>query len=135
MSRPHTPFAGPALAVRLAAGAIFVAFGIGKFAAHASERSSFDGYGLPWPEGFVDAVGAIEIAGGLLLIVGLLTRAAALVLAADMIGAIALSGIGEGEAISLTLAPALLVAMIVLLRVGPGSAALDARSRAGPGRR
>jgi putative oxidoreductase len=69
----------------------------------------------------------IEIAGGLLLLVGLGTRLAALVLAGDMVGAIVASGIGEGEAISLTLAPALLVAMAYLVWVGAGSHALDRR--------
>ena len=41
-----------------------------------------------------------------------------------MIGAIVVSGIAEGEPISLTLAPALLVVMLVLLRFGPGRPAL-----------
>jgi len=120
------------LVLRLAAGVIFVAFGIGKFVAHETELASFEDYGLPWPEGFVYAVGVIEVVGGLLLILGLLTRPAALALAGDMIGAIAVSGIGEGETISLTLAPALLVVMIVLLRSGPGDRAIDARLRARP---
>jgi putative oxidoreductase len=53
--------------------------------------------------------------GGLLLILGLATRLSALVLAADMVGAIVVSGIKEGEPISLTLAPALLVVMLLLL--------------------
>ena len=123
-----------ALALRLMAGAIFVAFGIGKFVSHETERASFEDYGLPWPEGFVYAVGVIEVVGGLLLILGLLTRPAALVLAGNMIGAIALSGIGEGETISLTLAPVLLVVMIVLLRSGPGHRSIDARLRARPRR-
>ena len=120
------------LVLRLAAGVIFVAFGIGKFVAHETELASFEDYGLPWPEGFVYAVGVIEVVGGLLLILGLLTRPAALALAGDMIGAIAVSGIGEGETISLTLAPALLVAMLMLLRSGPGDRSIDARLRARP---
>ena len=118
-----------ALAIRLAAGATFVVFGIGKFVEHEHELASFRGYGLPWPEAFVYVVGVLEIAGGLLLVAGLLTTAVALVLAANMLGAIVVSGIGEGETISLTLAPALLVAMLVLARIGPGERALDARRR------
>jgi hypothetical protein len=35
-----------------------------------------------------------------------------------MVGAIVVSGVGRGEDISLTLAPALLIAMIFLIRVG-----------------
>ena len=67
------------------------------------------------------AVGVIEIVGGALLISGRLLRPTALVLAGDMIGAIVVSGVSNGEIISLTLAPALLVAMIVqlLAELGP----------------
>lgn len=52
---------------------------------------------------------------------GVLTRPAALVLAGDMIGAIVVSGIAKGEMISLTLAPAELVVMLVVLWTGPGT--------------
>jgi uncharacterized membrane protein YphA (DoxX/SURF4 family) len=51
---------------------------------------------------------------------------AALALAGNMLGAIVVSGIGEGEVLpSLTLAPVLLAAMLFLLWVGPGRHALD----------
>jgi putative oxidoreductase len=117
------------LVSRLASGAVFLPFGFGKFLNHSAEVDSFETYGLPSPDAFVYAIGAIEVVGGLLLVVGLCTRLAALVLAGDMVGAIAVSGIGEGEAISLTLAPALLVAMLYLLWRGPGDRSLDARLR------
>ena len=127
-SRPTSdPLASIALAVRLVAGLIFVAFGIGKFTSHAMEVTSFEAYGLPAPGLFVYAIGVVELVGGALLLAGLATRLAALVLAGDMVGAIVVSGIGRGEAISLTLAPALLVAMLFLLWAGGGRAALDAR--------
>jgi putative oxidoreductase len=114
--------------VRLGAGIVFVIFGAGKFTAHASELSSFRGYGLPAPAAFVDAIGALEIIGGIMLVVGALTRVAALLLAGDMLGAIAVAGIGHGEAIpSLTLAPVLLGALVFLLYLGPGSVAIDSR--------
>jgi uncharacterized membrane protein YphA (DoxX/SURF4 family) len=48
-----------------------------------------------------------------------------------MIGAIVVSGVLRGEAVSLTLAPALLVAMVVLAVLGPGRLSLDASGRAG----
>jgi putative oxidoreductase len=102
-------------AIRVLSGGVFVAFGIGKFANHASELASFKSYGLPAPELFVVAIGVIELAGGGLLISGRLVRPAALVLAADMIGAIVVSGLAKGEIISLTLAPVQLVAMVILL--------------------
>lgn len=121
------PRATCALFARLGAGAVFVIFGLGKFVNHGEELESFRTYDLPWPEGFVYVIGVIEICGGLLLILGLLTRLASLVLAGNMAGAIIVSGIGEGETISLTLAPLMLMAMVFLLWTGAGSHGLDAR--------
>jgi putative oxidoreductase len=112
-------------ATRWASGAVFVAFGAGKFVNHASEASSFQSYGLPWPNLFTNAIGVVELAGGVLLIPGLATRMVALLLAGDMIGAIVVSGLLRGETISLTLAPALFVAMVVLLVLGPGRLSVD----------
>jgi putative oxidoreductase len=113
------------LALRLLSGGVFVVFGIGKFVNHGSELASFKTYGLPAPEAFVVVIGVIELAGGLLLIAGLFTRPAALLLAGDMTGAILVSGIANGELISLTLAPAELVAMLVLTWMGPGRYVID----------
>jgi putative oxidoreductase len=107
--------------LRVAAGVVFVAFGVGKFTSHASELASFKSYGLPAAEVFVYVVGVVEIVGGALLITGVLTRIAAVTLAADMVGAIAVSGLAKGELISLTLAPALLVTMCLLLTQNPGA--------------
>ena len=109
------------LVLRLVAGGVFVVFGAGKFVNHASELASFRTHGLPAPEVFVVVVGLIELVGGALLIAGVLTRPAAMVLAGNMVGAIIVSGIAKGEPISLTLAPAELVAMLVLLWSGPGA--------------
>jgi putative oxidoreductase len=101
--------------LRIAAGIVFVVFGIGKFSQHSTEVDSFREYGLPSPDAFVYAIGVLEVVGGLMLIAGILVWPAALALAGDMVAAIAVSGIKEGEAISLTLAPALLAAMVALL--------------------
>ena len=102
-------------AVRLISGAVFVVFGVGKFVNHSSELASFRTYGLPAPEVFVIVIGVVELVGGALLIANRLVKPAALVLAADMVGAIVVSGLAKGELISLTLAPALLLAMAALL--------------------
>lgn len=112
-------------AARWVAAIIFLSFGVGKFADHAAELASFRHYPLPAPEFFVYLVGAAEIGGGLLLALGLFTRLAALTLAGDMIGAITVSGVVRGEIISLTLAPLLLVTMIILTWSGGGSRSLD----------
>jgi putative oxidoreductase len=112
------------LALRLLAGGVFVVFGVGKFVDHTSELVSFKSYGLPAPQAFVIVIGLIELVGGLLVMTGAFTRPAAFVLAGDMIGAIVVSGIAKGELISLTVAPAELVAMLVLLWTGPGASSL-----------
>jgi putative oxidoreductase len=114
-----------AFATRLIAGGIFIAFGAGKFLNHGSELASFQVYGLPSPGLLVSAIGAIELVGGVALILGLGTRLAAVVLAGDMVGAIVVSGIARGEIISLTLAPALLLAMLLLVWSGGGRHALE----------
>jgi putative oxidoreductase len=120
--RPDSSPAGAvaSLVVRLVAGVVFVSFGIGKFTSHATELASFRDYGLPAPDAFVFLIGVVEIVGGVLLLGGLATRAASLVLAANMVGAIVVSGLARGETISLTLAPAMLAAMLFLLWRGPG---------------
>ena len=126
-------FAGPrsgdaataALVARVVAGVVFVAFGIGKFSHHATEVASFEEYGLPSPDAFTYAVGVLEIGGGLMLLLGIGTRVAALLLAGNMLGAIVVSGIALGEWISLTIAPAMLLLCLFLLYVGPGRRALD----------
>jgi putative oxidoreductase len=114
--------------LRVAAGAVFVLFGVVKFASHEAEVDSFREYGLPEPDLTVYLIGVLEVGGGVLLIAGLLTRLMAVALAGNMAVAIVVSGIKEGEVVpSLTLAPALLLIMLALLRWGPGAPSLDAR--------
>lgn len=104
------------LAIRIVAGVIFVVFGAGKFVNHAGEAESFAGYGLPLPGLTVVLIGIVELAGGALLLAGRLVRPAAAVLAANMTVAFLVAGVGHGEVIpSLTLAPALLAAMLFLV--------------------
>ena len=121
------PAAVLAIVARIGSGLVFVGFGAAKFLNHATEVSSFETYGLPSPDAFVYAIGIVEVVGGVLLILGLATRLAALVLAGDMVGAIVVSGIKEGEPISLTLAPLLLAAMLLLTWTGPDELSLDRR--------
>jgi putative oxidoreductase len=117
------------LLLRLASGGVFVAFGLGKFVNHASELASFKAYGLPAPELFVLVIGVVEVVGGVLLIAGVYTSLAALVLAGDMVGAIIVSGVAKGEIVSLTLAPAELAAMLIVIWAGPGAHRLGRGSR------
>jgi putative oxidoreductase len=112
---------------RIAAGAFFVSVSIGKFVDHAQESLDFDRYGVPAPDLAVTAVGVVELVGGLLLVVGLLTRPAAAVLGLTMIGAISTAGRVDGGSFHLGVAPTLLVVMLVLLWTGAGRPSLDHR--------
>jgi uncharacterized membrane protein YphA (DoxX/SURF4 family) len=102
--------------VALVSGAVFVVAGVVKFAAYGWELDAFRRFGLPAPEAFVVAAGVIETVGGVLLMAGRVVAPAAAVLAVTMAVAVAVSGFGAGDVVpSLTLAPALLAAMLFLL--------------------
>ncbi|MEO8699471.1 MAG: DoxX family protein [Kofleriaceae bacterium] len=76
--------------VRIAIGLVFVAEGIQKFLyADALGAGRFAKIGIPAPEVMGPFVGIIEIVGGTLILVGLLTRLAAIPLIVDMVVAIA----------------------------------------------
>lgn len=114
-------------AARLAAAVIFLTFGLAKFVNHQSEADAFRSYGLPSPDAFTYAIGVVEVGGGLLLLLGLLVRPAALMLAGNMVGVISTAGAKEGGPINLGLAPVLLVTMLFLVWAGAGRWSLDLR--------
>ena len=120
-SLKHAAISGPdelvrrdraAANVAVLTGVIFLFAGLVKFVFHHWELDAFRSFGLPWPSG-------LEILAGILEMALLLRRyvvPSAVVLAVTMVVAIVSSGIGAGDVIpSLTLAPALLVAMVYLL--------------------
>jgi len=126
----HSRFqSGPAAYVvaliRAVVGLLFVSISTGKFFNHAQEAVDFDRYGVPVPDFSVYAVGVIELVGGLLLVIGLLTRPAAGALALTLVGAIATAGRVEGGSFHLGVGPALLAVLLLLLWVGSGRPALD----------
>jgi len=123
--RTHGAAAWVTTAVRVIAGVLFVTFSLGKFVDHAKESADFDHYGIPAPEVATYVVGTLELVCGALLIVGLLTRPAAFLLACNLVGAIATAGRVDGGTFHLGVAPTLLVAMLFLLWAGPGRLALD----------
>jgi putative oxidoreductase len=111
--------------VRVGTGVLFVLFSLGKFVDHSQESADFDHYGIPAPEVTTYLVGALELVGGILLVIGLLTRPAALALALNMVGAIATAGRVDGGTFHLGVAPAMLVAMLFLVWAGSGRLAVD----------
>jgi uncharacterized membrane protein YphA (DoxX/SURF4 family) len=77
------------LLIRLLAGWVFLAEGIQKFLfPEVLGVGRFLKIGIPAPEIMAPFVGGVEIAGGILLFLGLLTRPAALLLTIDILVAI-----------------------------------------------
>lgn len=106
----------PAASVAIVTGVIFIFAGLVKFVFHGWELNAFRSFGLPWPSALEIFAGVLETVGGVLLALRLLVAPVALLLAVTMAVAIGASGIGHGDVIpSLTLAPALLLAMVFLL--------------------
>jgi uncharacterized membrane protein YphA (DoxX/SURF4 family) len=77
------------LAVRVAVGAVFVVSGALKFLYENQGPARFAKIGLPFPALSSAFVGTVEIVAGTLLLLGLVTRLAAIPLMVDMCVAIA----------------------------------------------
>jgi uncharacterized membrane protein YphA (DoxX/SURF4 family) len=132
-----------ALLVRIAVGGIFLSEGIQKFLFPAELGvGRFEEIGLPAPGVLAPFVGAVEIVGGLLVLVGFLTRLAAVPLLIDMLVAIATTKIPIlvqrgfwAMAHEARTDYAMLLGALFLLLVGAGPWSLDARLGPGEGRR
>jgi uncharacterized membrane protein YphA (DoxX/SURF4 family) len=118
--------------LRIVIGVIFVFFGVLKFVFDEAELAYFVQWGFPDSMLIVYLVGLLEVGAGLLLIVGLATRLAALGLAITMVGAILTAGLTEGGWFHLGFAPAMLLANLYLIWSGSGARALDRRLAAQP---
>jgi uncharacterized membrane protein YphA (DoxX/SURF4 family) len=97
-------------------GLIFFFAGLVKFVFHHWELHAFRSFGLPFPSALEIFAGVVETVGGVTLVMRRWVVPTAILLAITMVVAIISSGIDHGDVIpSLTLAPALLVAMLYLL--------------------
>ncbi|HLM19171.1 MAG TPA: DoxX family protein [Acidimicrobiia bacterium] len=133
-SRTHGGGAWATAVVRVVTSVLFVTFSLGKFADHAKESADFAHYGIPAPELATYLVGTLELVGGILLVIGLLTRPAAAVLALNLVGAISTAGRVDGGSFHLGVGPAMLVAMLFLVWAGSGRFAVDRSVRLRLGR-
>lgn len=123
---------------RLLMATIFVFSGLGKIAAPAGTIGYIAAMGLPFPTlGLLIAI-VVEVGGGLLLVAGLQTRAAALVLAAFTLvtGLIFHHAVGDqNQLIHLLKNIAMAGGLLQIAAYGAGSLSLDARRSAAPARR
>jgi len=127
--RPSIPIA----LMRVVVGAAFIAAALQKLSDHAVSTSDFQRWGLPSPSAFSYGTSALEIVFGLILILGILPRFAALVLLCEMIVALLTAGrIDRGPYLIL---PGLLGFLcLILLITGGGRWALVDRLDPAPPR-
>lgn len=123
------------LLIRILVGWVFLSEGVQKFLfPEALGVGRFVKIGIPWPQVMASFVGVVEIVCGSLILIGLLTRLAAIPLLIDICVALYSTKIVTlaKNGIWSTLHEArtdvsMLLGLIFLLLVGGGSFALDAR--------
>jgi uncharacterized membrane protein YphA (DoxX/SURF4 family) len=133
LARSRAPAA--TLLVRLLVGGVFLSEGVQKFLfPDALGVGRFAKIGIPAPGVMAPLVGIVEIGGGLLLLLGLLTRLATVPLIVDMFVAIASTKIPLllksgfwSMAHEARTDFSMLLGSVFLLLVGAGSLSLDSR--------
>jgi len=130
-----------AICIRLLVGLVFLSEGIQKFLyPHQLGPGRFERIGIPAATFFANLDGVVEIVCGTMVVVGLLTRLAAVPLLIDIIGAIVLTKLPElrpggfqgvagfwGMAHDARTDLSMLLGLIFLLWAGPGRWSVDAR--------
>jgi putative oxidoreductase len=122
--------------IRLLVGGVFLAEGIQKFLFPAALGvGRFVKIGIPAPQFFAPFVGVVEIVGGTLLIIGFITRLAAILLLIDISVAIAttkiplLSRAGFWSTVHEARTDyCMLLGLVFLLWVGSGPLSIDGRA-------
>jgi uncharacterized membrane protein YphA (DoxX/SURF4 family) len=118
------------LVLRIVIGIIFLAHGLQKFGVFGDMNLEgvtgfFGDQGIPLPGIMAPLVAAIEVVGGLALIVGFGTRIASILLAIIMVVAIFAVNLSKGLLGGFELDLALLSGLVALLLLGSGAAALE----------
>jgi len=120
------------LVLRVVVGVFFIPTGLGKLVNHDTYVERFERWGFGAAAGEVAIlVGILEVACGLMLVLGILPRLAALALAGNMVGALVTAGrIDGGQDIWLPLV--LIAALSAVVVWGAGRWALVGRTRSTP---
>jgi uncharacterized membrane protein YphA (DoxX/SURF4 family) len=105
--------------LRIVIGAVFIGTGVHKLGDRAATTADFDHWGLPAPATVSLVISGLEVLCGVLLMLGLATRLAALVLCVDMLGAVATAGRIDGG-VHLVGPPVLALLCLVLVARGGG---------------
>lgn len=113
--------------MRVIAGVVLVVVSLSKFTRHESLVDSFERYGIPAPDLAVYVAGTVELVGGLLLLVGLLARLAAALVAVNMVVALATGGRVDVDLYHVGLGSLLLAAALFLVWAGAGPWSFDER--------
>lgn len=123
MNQPANIFQFSPIPLRIIAGIGFVIHGLPKLLDIAATQNSFSNMGLP-PE-LAIIIGLLEVIGGLAILLGILTRIAAGLLAIDMIGAILQVKLSKGFIGGYELELLYLAIMISLMITGPGNFSIE----------
>jgi putative oxidoreductase len=119
----------PPLVARIVCGWVFLWAGWGKLNALPRVIDNFRDWGIPYPEILTPFVSGVEFVGGILLLVGLLTRIAAAPLIVVMIVAIVAAKYADIDSLETLLGfeeMAYLALFLWLAVAGPGPVSLDA---------
>ncbi len=119
------------LVARVLLGVVFIAHGWQKFNEFGLEGTgqAFDAMGVPLPQAAAVFAATVELAGGALLVLGLVTPVAVAFLVVDMLGAFVIVHRSAGVFVAANgweLVAALGAGALVIGAVGPGRYALDA---------
>lgn len=126
-----------ATVLRVVLGIVFVAHGKAKLDSGMEGVAGFFGsLGIPFPDLMAPLITALEIGGGLLLIIGLGTRIMALLFALEMIGTTLLVRVDLGliaeQGVGAELDLSILAGVLAILFLGPGKLAVDNKIGLGP---
>jgi putative oxidoreductase len=113
--------------LRIVVGAIFIAHGAQKLFVFGLPGvvGAFGQMGVPLPDIMGPAIAFLEFFGGIALVLGLVTRPVALLIAFDMLGAIVLVKINKGLVGGYEFELSLLGSALALAFAGAGEYSLD----------